>query len=114
MKKVALAIAGLTCLVVASLKAAEPISSMPGERFYGKIAAIDVAKKNLTVRNKKQQLDAHFQWNDQTTVLSDSKEVKPTELKIGQSLIVSYVTENDINKAQRITVTHPFKKKSQQ
>ena len=110
MKNAVLALISIACLNLTPLKAADLPVSNPGDRFYGKITAIDHAQKSVTVHNNKQNMDARFRWSDQTTVISDRKAIQPTELKVGQSLMVSYVTENDLNKAQRITVRHPFKK----
>lgn len=111
MKNVACILASLICLAIPTLHAADPMSAA-APRFYGKITAIDHGQKSIVVHNKKQQSDARFVWNDQTKLIDKKKAIEPTQLQVGQSLIVSYVTENDLNKAKKITVTHPFKKKA--
>ncbi len=73
-------------------------------RFYGKIVSVDQAQHNLIVHNAKQKSDATFRWDGKTDM--------PTDLKVGQSLIVSYVTQDDVNRATKITVRTPFRKKS--
>lgn len=105
MKKSVLVFLSIACLVSGIVSAAE--------RFYGKITSIDQSQKQITVHNTRQQVDQNFQWDDQTGVMFNKKSITPTELKIGQSLMVSYVTENDLNKARRIMVRTPFKKSVQ-
>lgn len=112
MKNAVLAFLGLACLAASPLIAVEKTAAT-GERFYGKITAVDHAQKSVTVHNKKQDIDARFTWDDKTSVISEKKSVQPTELKVGQSLMVSYITENNLNKAQRISVRRPFKKAQQ-
>lgn len=110
MKKVVLVFACLASLFSGALHAAESSNKPELNRFYGKISAIDYSQKNVTVHNKKKNVDERFSWSDQTKVTSNKKEVPFTELKVGQSLAVGYFTENDLNKAQRISIRTPFKK----
>lgn len=110
MKNIVLAFACLISLLSGPLKAAETSDKSGGDRFYGKITAIDYSQKNVTVHNKKKNMDERFQWSEQTKVTSNKKSIPVTELKIGQSLAVAYITENDLNKANKITVRQPFKK----
>ncbi len=109
MKNAVLAFLGLACLAITPLCAVEKTAAV-NDRFYGKITAVDHSQKSVTVHNKKQDQDARFQWDDKTTVISEKKSIQPAELKVGQSLMVSYITENNLNKAQRISVRRPFKK----
>ena len=44
------------------------------------------------------------------TGLAARSDLTGSDLKVGQSLIVSYVTQDDVNRATRITVRTPFKK----
>jgi hypothetical protein len=113
MKKHVLTFLSLILLSSGFVQAVEPMAAAAAERFYGKITSIDPSQKSLTVRNKKKNMDSRFQWTDQTTFTNDRKSIAPSELKVGESLIVSYVTENDLNKAKKITVKHPFKKRQQ-
>ena len=110
MKKALFVLACLVSLIHGAAVAAEPSEAGAADRFYGKITAIDHNQRNLTVHNKKQKMDAQFQWNQQTAMVFNKKAIPATELKVGQSLIVSYVTENDLNQAKKITVRTPFKK----
>lgn len=115
MKNIALALLSLACLAF-PVRAAEMMGAMPGatgERFYGKITGIDHNKQSVTVHNAKQNTDARFNWSDQTTIISDRKPIPATELKVGQSLVITYVTVNDLNHAKHINVRHPFKKSQQ-
>ena len=85
-------------------------SSEPRNRFYGKIVSVDQNQRNLIVHNAKQKVDATFRWDEKTGMTQNKKAIPPTELKVGQSLVVSYVTQNDINRAMKITVRTPFKR----
>lgn len=111
MKNAVLSLIAVAAIAVSTLHAVE--KTAPNQRFYGKITSIDHNQKNVTVHNSKQDKDTRFQWNEQTTVISDRQPIAPTELKVGQSLMVSYITENDLNKAKRISVRRPFKKAQQ-
>jgi hypothetical protein len=79
-------------------------------RFYGKIVSVDQAQRSLTVHNAKQKADATFRWDDKTGMTSNKKPIPASELKVGQSLIVSYVAQDDVNHAMKITVRTPFRK----
>ena len=105
MKKQILTIVGLLLVLTAVSQAAD--------RFYGKITSIDHAKKSLVVHNKKQQLDTKFNWDNQTNVTMNKQAISPEQLLVGQSLMVSYISENDLNRAQKISVRTPFKKSAQ-
>ena len=99
--------------VLASLAlslSAEPSSSK--QRYYGKVTAINLAQKNLTVHNKRQKSDAVFLWNEETGITLNKERVSPNDLQVGQSLMVSYVMENNANLAKRISIRTPFKNKS--
>lgn len=82
----------------------------PRSRFYGKVVSVDQSQRSLTVHNTKQKVDATFRWDEKTGMTSNKKAIPPSDLKVGQSLIVSYVTRNDENRATKITVRTPFKK----
>jgi len=87
-------------------------SAEPKTRFYGKIVSVDQARHSVIVHNAKQKADATFRWDEKTGMMFDDKAIAPADLKVGQSLIVSYVTQDDINRATKITVRTPFKKKT--
>jgi hypothetical protein len=80
------------------------------DKFYGKISAVNQAQKNVTVHNAKQNVDSQFQWDNDTSVKMNKKAIAPTELTVGQSVYVAFVTENDKKKATYIGVRTPFKK----
>ncbi|MFN0116750.1 MAG: hypothetical protein ACKVQC_00465 [Elusimicrobiota bacterium] len=104
MKKVALIALFFTGLISpAIVKAVDAVPSTMF-RFYGKITAINNNDHIITVHNKKQKLDAKFNLDDQTSIVSAKKMVPQSELKVGQSLIVSYFAENNQNKAKKITI----------
>jgi hypothetical protein len=109
MKKLLVSLFAIALLAgnVAAEKSAEPRN-----RFYGKVVSVDAAKHALTVHNAKQKVEATFKWDDSTGVMSNKKSIAPSDLKVGQSLIVSYVTQEDVNRATKITVRSPFKKKT--
>jgi hypothetical protein len=109
MKKQLIPLFTLFYLALGLAHAAEKVQT-PAERFYGKIVSIDPSQRFLTVHNNRQKQDAMFQWDGETGITLNREPIKPSDLKIGQSLIVSYVAENDVNKAKRITVRTPFKK----
>ena len=100
---------GLVSLTFSPAMAADKLATA-AERFYGKIVSIDQSAKNLTVHNNRQQLDTTFKWDEQTGVSFNKKPISASELKVGQFLMVSYVMENDVNKAKRISVRTPFQK----
>ncbi len=110
MKKLILPI--LTIALFWTVAAAEKTGT-PAMRFYGKITAINTAQKNVTVHNQRQDMDAVFQWNDGTDVRLNKKDINATDLKVGQSLMVSYTTEGNANVAKLISVRTPFKKSAQ-
>lgn len=87
-----------------------PTAPSASERFYGKIVSLDVANNNLTVHNKRQDLDATFHWDGETAMVFNKKDIKASELKVGQFLVISYAMENNKYKAKRISVRTPFKK----
>src|SRR5688572_18233642 len=84
-----------------ALAATTPSSA---ERFYGKIVSVDVANKNLTVHNKRQDLDATFHWDTETAMVFNKKDISASELKVGQFLVISYAMDNNKYKAKRISV----------
>ncbi len=85
-----------------------------GQRFYGKIVSIDSGHHNFVVHNAKQKVDAGFQWNESTAITQNKKQANAGDLKVGQSLIVSYVADADVNRATKISVRTPFKRASAQ
>lgn len=114
MKRSVLALLSIACLISGVASAADKMvgAGSSAEKFYGKITSIDHAQKNLTAHNARRQVDADFKWDDQTGLTFNKKPIAPTELKVGQSLMISYISENDLNKATRIMVRTPFKKKA--
>lgn len=88
-------------------------SSEPQSRFYGKIVSVDAAQHNMTVHNYKKKADVKFRWDDATPVTFNNRSIAASELKVGQSLMISYVTKDDTNQATKIAVRTPFKKSTQ-
>lgn len=80
------------------------------QRFYGKVVSVDAARRNVAVHNTRQKLDASFQWDEKTRVIQNKKPVSASDLKVGQSLVVSYIADANVNRATRITVRTPFKR----
>lgn len=113
MKKRIISLISLSLFAVSFARGADKVEN-PNQRFYGKITAINAAQKNFTVHNGKRDADETFQWDDKTGVTANKKSIAPAELKVGQFLMVSYVTENDRNKAEKISVRTPFKKSADQ
>jgi len=81
------------------------------ERFYGKIIDVNLNKKMVTAYNKKRKQETDFRWNNETKVIHKKKAFDPKKFKVDQYLIISYVTENDVNLAKRITVRVPYKRR---
>lgn len=108
MNKSLAVLGALLCLSFGAARAADEAAAK--EKFYGKITAIDLTQRHLTVHNARQKTDAQFKWDEKTGMKSQKKMIPPTELKVGQSLYVSYVMENDVKKATYISVRTPFKK----
>lgn len=109
MKKNIALLMGLLCLTIAAYTQAEP-NTVPKEKYYGKITAINPDQRSLTVHNSRQQTDSQFQWDENTSVRYQKKSISPTELKVGQSLYVSYFMDKELKKAAYISVRTPFKK----
>ena len=79
-------------------------------RFYGKIVSVDPSQHNLTVHNYKKKSDVTFRWDDKTGMTFNNRAIAATDLKVGQSLMISFVTRDDVNQATKISVRTPFKK----
>lgn len=107
-------LAPLFCAALLAAGAAVAGGQAGGQRFYGKITSVDREHHQLTVHNAKQKTDASFQWDDKTSVTQNKQPTSVSDLKVGQSLIVSYLTEDDVNRATRISVRTPFKRASAQ
>ena len=107
-------LAPLFCAAVLAAGAAVA-GPVGGQRFYGKITSVDREHHQLTVHNAKQKVDASFQWDDKTSVTQNKQATSASELKVGQSLIVSYLADDDadgVRRATRIAVRTPFKRTS--
>jgi hypothetical protein len=97
------------------LFAASMSSTSKSLQFYGTLSNVSSDSNSITVHNKKKNADATFKFNDQTRVTRAKQSIAPTELKVGESLVVYYVSENDIARAKRISVrNNTFKKKQSQ
>ncbi len=99
----------------AQLSFASTKSSGKSLQFFGTITNVNAEQNNITVHNKKKNADTTFQLSDETRITRNKASISPHELKVGESLAVYYVSENDIARAQRISVrTNNFKKKQTQ
>jgi hypothetical protein len=107
----------VTCALLALTASASFAASKSSDaesslRFYGKITNVNASEGSLTVHNKRKNENATFKLGDDTRVTENKQSISPNELKVGQSLVVYYVSENDISRARRISVRNPnFKKK---
>jgi acyl CoA:acetate/3-ketoacid CoA transferase alpha subunit len=99
-------IAALLLSSTTGLQAVEK-KAKAGNRFFGKITAIDVQSKTVTVHNQKNKKDRVFNWNDETAITLRKQPMQPSELAVGQSLIVSYKKEGEGYVARKITVREP-------
>src|SRR5687767_7843199 len=111
MQKLFVPLMGLALVAAGTVHAVEKKVSY--SKFYGKIVGVNVEGQSLTVHNKKNKLDAAFKWDEETEITLQKKPVRPAELKVGQSLIVAYVMENNGYKAKRITVRPATSRKKQ-
>ena len=105
-----LPVVAVASLVVLPVRASAD-TAVRSERYYGKVTDVDHAQRRMTVHNARRKADAVFQWDEGTRVISNKKPIPASDLKIGQSLIVSYVASDRGNRAQRITVRAPSKAK---
>jgi len=110
MKKSLLALIGLSLFSI-GLVQAKPTTSRSTEKFYGKIVNVDAKNKTVTVFNKKRKLEEGFKWDKETNFRHKKQAYDPANLAIDQYLIISFVQENNINLAKRITVRVPYKRK---
>ena len=101
-------------LSLAHLAFAAPKSTDSSLRFYGKITNVNTADNNITVHNKKSNKNETFKLADDTHITENKQSISPKELKVGQSLVVYYVSENDISRARRISVRNAPPHKAQQ
>ena len=100
--------AGALLALAAQLSFAGPKSGRPAPlRFYGKITNVTNDQSSITVHNQKKNEDGTFQLSDETRITENKQSVSPQELKVGQSLVVYYVSENNIARAKRIAVRLP-------
>ncbi len=107
MKKICVSILALVFLSVPLIQGAEKKSESL-DKFYGKITNINPETKSLTVHNQKRKQDADFRWDESTKILMKKNSVQANQLSVGQSLIVGYVVDADVNRAKRITVRPPL------
>jgi hypothetical protein len=82
-----------------------------GEKFYGKITAIDTAGKSLSVHNKTRNADATFAWTDKTEFISSKQPISASQLKAGDFLVVSFRDVSGIKEAQKVVLRANFGKK---
>ena len=110
MKKSALLMSCLTLVILMNLRAAE-VEPPALQKFWGKIASVDVQKKNLTVHNRKKNKDLTFAWDGTTKITFRQQSMASGDLQVGQFLMVAFLPEKDGNRAFEIAVKpEPFTK----
>ncbi|MCB4757418.1 MAG: hypothetical protein LHV69_10390 [Elusimicrobia bacterium] len=113
MKKLCLLSLGFVLVAPGFIQAAEPAQR---EKFYGRVSAVEPAAQTLVATNKKHQLEESFTWDERTKMTYKQKPILPSELKVGQYVVISYILEQNQNKAKKIVLRDPpsFLKKSAQ
>ena len=113
MKKLLFVVLAVSSLFLPSAEAA-PKKGESYPRVYGKITAINLDAKSLTVHNKRQNKDTDFVWDDSTKISLKKNAIPADQLAVGQNLIVGYLADGDTNRAKKITVRPAAKKKKGQ
>ena len=93
---------GVVALAAQTSFAAPKSDTTKSSRFYGKLTSVN--ERNITVHNAKKNEDGTFQMSEDTRITKNKQDISPKELKMGESLVVYYVSENDIARARRISV----------
>ncbi len=83
--------------------AAVPASSL--EKYKGVVEKVDVAKKDFSVKNGKEEMV--FSWTDKTKITEGTKTLSFSDLKKGQEVAVEYKKEGDKSVAEAIAVSAP-------
>jgi len=83
--------------------ATTPTSSL--EKYSGVVEKVDVAKKDFSVKNGKEEMT--FSWTDKTKITEGTKALSFTDLKKGQEVTVEYKKEGSKSVAEMISVGAP-------
>jgi len=115
MKRVMLTVMALAISVifVAAVMAAEqkaPASAVPApastfEKYSGVVERVDVAKKDFSVKNGKEEMT--FSWTDKTKITGGKKELSFADLKQRLQVTVKCKKEGDKLVAEKISVGMP-------
>ncbi len=84
--------------------AATPAAPM-FEKYSGTVEKVDMAKKDFSVKNGKEEMT--FSWTDKTKATEGSKELSFSNLKKGQEVTVEYTKEGNKSVAQNVSVSAP-------
>src|SRR5262245_53046483 len=103
MKKLSLFLVGAILLSM-RIATAATVPSDNLVKFYGKIKTVDVGQKNLTLHNNKKNADMSFNWDDQTQMLYRKNPIKPSDFKVGQFIVISYLPNGSTNQAKTIVL----------
>ena len=103
----------ISVIFVAALMAAEqkvpaPAAATPApsyEKYSGVVERVDVAKKNFSVKNGKEEMT--FSWTDKTKITEGKKTLSFTDLKKGQEVAVEYKVKGNKSVAQMVSVSAP-------
>ncbi len=102
----------VSMIFVAAVMAAEqkaPASGMPAapklEKYSGVIERVDVARKDFSVKNGKEEMT--FSLGDKTKITEGMKVLSFTDLKKGQEVTVQYTKEGNKSVAEMVSVSPP-------
>ena len=105
-------ILAVSVIFVAAVMAAEqkaPASATPAapklEKYSGVIERVDVARKDFSVKNGKEEMT--FSLSDKTKITEGQKTLAFTDLKKGQEVIVEYTKEGNKSVADMVSVSAP-------
>jgi len=75
------------------------------EKYSGVVERADVAKKDFSVKNGKEEMT--FSWTEQTKITEGTKALSFADLKKGQEVAVQYKKEGNKSVAEMISVRAP-------
>ncbi len=97
-----------TAVMAAEQKAPASPATTPApslEKYSGVVERVDVAKKDFSVENGKEEMT--FSWTDQTKITQGTKALSLADLKKGQEVAVEYKKEGNKSVAEMISVSAP-------
>ncbi len=110
MKRAMLTVMALAISVIMAAEQKAPASpaTTPApslEKYSGVVERVDVAKKDFSVKNGKEEMT--FSWTDQTKITQGTKALSLADLKKGQEVVVEYKKEGNKSVAEMISVSAP-------